>query len=193
MSISSQKTDTLTFESWQALSETKQRYEIVDGEMIVPPGPSVDHQWISRKIDRRLEDFVEAQGLGIVLAAPLDLLVRREPLRVRQPDILYLNGDRTGLRSRRDIRGIQTLDIPPDITVEVLSPTNTRRDIQDKLEDYQGIGVLECWLVSPEAETVEVLSLGPDGISTDAVFSRNDTLVSAVLEGFELPLQEVFD
>jgi Uma2 family endonuclease len=106
MSISSQQTDTLTFESWQALSETKQRYEIVDGEMIVPPGPSVDHQWISRKIDRRLEDFVEAQGLGIVLAAPLDLLVRREPLRVRQPDILYLNGDRTGLRSRRDIRGI---------------------------------------------------------------------------------------
>ena len=81
---------------------------------------------------------------------------------------------------------------PPDITVEVLSPTNTRRDIQDKLEDYQGIGVLDCWLVSPEAETVEVLSLGPEEISTDAIFSQNDTLVSVVLQGFELPLQEVF-
>jgi Uma2 family endonuclease len=193
MSISSQQTDTLTFESWQALSETKQRYEIVDGEMIVPPGPSVDHQWISRKIDRRLEDFVEAQGLGIVLAAPLDLLVRREPLRVRQPDILYLNGDRTGLRSRRDIRGMQTLDIAPDIAIEVLSPSNTRRDIQDKLEDYRQMGTLECWLASPEAETVEVVELSPEGMVTVKVFGSNETLISARLEGFALPLQEIFE
>jgi Uma2 family endonuclease len=75
--------------------------------------------------------------------------------------------------------------------VEVL--TNTRRDIRDKLEDYQGIGVLECWLVSPEAETVEVLSLGPEGISTEGLYGANDTLVSSVLHGFELPLQEVFE
>ena len=192
MSISSQQTDTLTFESWQALSETKQRYEIVDGEMIVPPGPSVDHQWISRKIDRRLEDFVEAQSLGIVLAAPLDLLVRREPLRVRQPDILFLNGIRTGIRGRRDLRGIQTLDVAPDVTVEVLSPTNSRRDIQEKLEDYRRLGVFECWLVSPEAETVEVVGLSPEGVVTVNVFGVNDTLTSARLEGFELPLKDVF-
>ena len=183
----------LTFEAWRAMPETKQRYEIVDGVMNVPPGPSYDHQWITKKIDRRLTDFVEAKDLGIVLFAPLDLLVSREPLRVRQPDVLFLNAIRTGIRGRRDLRGVQTLEIAPDVTIEVLSPTNTRRDIQDKLEDYQGIGVLECWLVSPEAETVEVLSLGPEGISTDAVFSRNDTLVSVVLQGFELSLQEVFE
>jgi Uma2 family endonuclease len=188
----STQTKGITFDEWQAMPETKQRYEIIDGVMRMLPGPSYDHQWITKKIDRRLTDFVEARDLGIVLFAPLDLLVRREPLRVRQPDVLFLNGNRTGIRGRRGLRGIQTLDIAPDVTVEVLSPTNTRRDIRDKLEDYQGIGVLECWLVSPEAETVEVLSLGPEGISTDAVFSRNDTLVSVVLQGFELPLQEVF-
>jgi Uma2 family endonuclease len=189
----STQTKGITFDEWQAMPETKQRYEIIDGVMRMLPGPSYDHQWITKKIDRRLTDFVEARDLGIVLFAPLDLLVRREPLRVRQPDVLFLNGNRTGIRGRRGLRGIQTLDIAPDVTVEVLSPTNTRRDIRDKLEDYQGIGVLECWLVSPEAETVEVLSLGPEGISTEGLYGANDTLVSSVLHGFELPLQEVFE
>ena len=189
----STQTKRITFDAWRAMPETKQRYEIVDGVMTVPPGPTPDHQWVSRKIDRRLEDFVEPLGLGIVLNSPIDLLVRREPLRVRQPDILYFNTARTGIRGRRELRGIQFIDFAPNIIVEVLSPSNTRRDIQEKLEDYCHLGVLECWLVSTEAETVEVLRLSSEGISTEAVFSRNETLVSAVLEGFELPLQTVFD
>ena len=189
----STQTKGISFDEWRAMPETKQRYEIVDGVMRMPPGPSYDHQWITKKIDRRLTDFVEAKDLGIVLFAPLDLLVSREPLRVRQPDVLFLNAIRTGIRGRRELRGMQVLEVAPDIVVEVLSPSNSRRDTQEKLEDYRRLGVLECWLVSPEAETVEVLSLGPEGISTDAVFSRNDTLVSVVLQGFELPLQEVFE
>ncbi len=182
----------LTYETWLAMPETKQRYEIVDGVMVMAAAPSADHQWLSGEIYWKLREFVEIRGLGVVLFAPLDLLIQREPLRTRQPDVIYLSSERTGIRGRPELRGMQVLDVAPDIVVEVLSPSNSRRDIQEKLEDYGRLGVLECWLMSPEAETIEVIRLSSGGVSTEAVFSVNDTLRSAVLEGFELPLKDVF-
>ena len=174
------------------MPETKRPHEMIDGLMVMSPMPNLDHQWLCGRVHEGLSDFVEERQLGVVLFAPLDLVIQRDPLRTRQPDIMYLSAERTGIRGRADLRGIQALEIPPDIAVEVLSPSNARRDILDKLEDYRQVGVLECWLVSPEAETVEVVSLSPEGIATLAVYGIADTLRSAVLEGFELPLSEIF-
>ena len=97
----------LTFDAWQALPESKQRYEIVDGVLIMPPAPTPDHQWIMMEISVRLRSFVNERELGVVLPAPVDLLVQREPLRTRQPDILYLSADRTGIRGRNQLEGLQ--------------------------------------------------------------------------------------
>ncbi len=189
----STQTERITFDEWRAMPETKQRYEIVDGVMIIAAVPSADHQWLSGEMYWKLRDFVEPRRLGVALFAPLNLLIQREPLRTRQPDVLYLSAERTGIRGRRELRGIQVLDVAPDIVVEVLSPSNSRRDIQEKLEDYRRLGVLECWLMSPEAETVEVVELSPVGMVTVKVSGSNETLISARLEGFALPLQEIFE
>lgn len=188
----STKAQKLTFEAWLALPETKQRYEIVDGVLIMPPAPTPDHQWILQEIFVRLRDFANEKSLGVVLAAPVDLLIQREPLRTRQPDILYLNAQRTSIKGRAELRGLQFLEIPPDLVVEVLSPSNTRRDLEDKLEDYRKLGVLECWLVSPEAETIEVVGLSAEGIATAGVVGIGGSLESAVLPDFTLELREVF-
>jgi len=182
----------LTFEKWLALPETKQRCEIVDGVMLMAPAPTADHQWIMFEISVRLRSFVNERDLGVVLPAPVDLLIQREPLRTRQPDILYLSAERTGMRGRSQLRGVQFLEIAPDLVVEVLSPSNSRRDIEDKLADYKRIGVLECWVVSPEAETVEVVNLLPDDTSTEAIFGVDGTLISKVLSEFTLPIREIF-
>ena len=188
----STKTEKLTFEAWLALPETRQRYEIVDGVLMMPPGPTPDHQWISRIIFRRLDDFVEERNLGVVLYAPLDLLIQRSPLRTRQPDILYLSAERTGISGRAGLRGMQYLEVPPDLVVEVLSPSNSRRDVAGKLEDYRNLGVLECWLVSPEAETIEVVGLSPEGTTSTGIFGIDGSLQSPVLADFTLQLREVF-
>jgi Uma2 family endonuclease len=76
--------------------------------------------------------------------------------------------------------------------VEVLSPSNTRRDIESKLEDYRGLGVLECWLVSPEAETIEVLRLSSEGITSVGIFGIDGTVRSEVISDFSLRLRDVF-
>jgi Uma2 family endonuclease len=131
--------------------------------------------------------------LGVVLMAPVDLLIQREPLRTRQPDILYLSADRTGIRGRAQLRGLPFLEIPPDLVVEVLSPSNTRRDIESKLEDYRRIGVKECWLVSPEAETIDVLRLSAQSTTAAVgIFGIDGTLRSEVLGDFTLYVRDIF-
>ena len=185
-------TKKLTYEEWLALPETKQRYEIVDGVMYMPPGPNVDHQGISQHVNIQLAGFIHFHRLGLVFTAPLDVLVQREPLRTRQPDLLYLNSERTGIRQRADYSGMNFLEVSPDIVVEILSPSNTRRELDAKLRDYQQIGVYQCWVFSPEAETAEIVDLTGSEPKTVAVFGVEETLRSDLLPGFELNLREVF-
>lgn len=182
----------LTFENYLALPETKQRYEIVDGVLIMAPAPTPDHQWVAQEIFVLLRDFVGGRSTGVVLLAPVDLLIQRQPLRTRQPDLLFLNGERTGIRGRDQLRGLQFLEVPPDLVVEVLSPSNTRREIEDKLDDYRRIGVKECWLVSPEAETIEVITLSTHEPESTDIFGINGSLQSQVLGDFTLSLRAIF-
>ena len=186
-------TKLLTYEEWQKLPETRQRYEIVDGVMFMPPGPNVDHQWLMLDVYSRISNHVRASGIGVVLAAPLDVLIQREPLRVRQPDILYLNSQRTGIRRRTDVIGMQFLESAPDFVVEVLSPSNSRREMEGRLRDYQQIGVYQCWLFSPQAETAEIIDLKSNQPRSMAIFGTQDTLRSDLLPSFELNLCDIFN
>ena len=185
-------TKKLTFEEWLALPETKQRYEIVDGVMYMPPSPSGEHQWVAQEVFVQGREFVQGKDTGVFMMAPFDIMIQREPLRVRQPDIMYLDSGRTGIRGIAQLRGVNFLEIAPDVVMEVLSPSNTRRELDAKLRDYQQIGVYQCWVFSPEAETAEIVDLTGSEPKSVAVFGVEETLRSNLLPGFELSLQEVF-
>ena len=183
---------TLTFAEWQALPETKRRCEVVDGVLLVPRGPLGERQWAVGVISCDLHSFVTSTGLGIVLTTPYDVLIRREPLRVRQPDIMVVNAELTGIARPSDLVGRRFLEKPPLLVVEVLSPSNTRRDMEERLADYRSIGVPECWLADFPARTVTVLRLGADAAVTIAVYGMGDTLRSEVLPGFALAVADIF-
>ena len=183
---------TLSFDDWQALPETKQRCEVVDGVLLMPPGPMPEHQWLGLVISRRMSLFAEATELGVVLTAPCDVLIRREPLLVRQPDVLFMSAARGGVRRPADLVGLLRLEMPPDLVVEILSPSNTRRQVEEKLADYRSIGVLEGWLVNFSARTVEVLRLSGDEVAVLGIYGMGDVLRSEVLPGFELPIADIF-
>ena len=182
----------LTYEEWLQLPETKQKCEVVDGVINMPPSPYPEHQWIEKDIFFRCEEFSRASRLGVFLPAPLDLVIQREPLRVRQPDIIFLNSERTGIRERRDLQGRFPLDVSPDMVMEVLSPSNTPREIESRLRDYKQAGAYQCWLFSPRAETAEIIDLTGEEPRSIAVFSKEDILTSDLLPGFELNLSEIF-
>jgi Uma2 family endonuclease len=174
------------------MPEMKCRYEIIEGELLMAASPIPIHQWIVGNVYRVLHAFVSLHRLGIVLMAPLDILIRRDPLGTRQPDLLFLSAARSGITEGAQLRGLQLLEQVPDLVIEILSPINTRRDLDQKLEDYRSIGVREYWIVSPEALTVEVMRLSAEGIHPLDIFGTGMTVRSQVLEGLALPVTEIF-
>jgi Uma2 family endonuclease len=189
MAVDTQK---LTYEDYLAMPALHQRYEIIDGELMMAASPIPTHQSIVGNLYWTLRQSVTPNGLGLVLMAPLDIVIRRDPLRTRQPDLLFLSAERTGITTGAQLTGMQLLSHVPDLVIEVLSPTNTRREVADKLEDYRSIGVREAWIVSPEAFTVEVVRLGTEGVQTLDIFGTGMTIRSEVLAGLSLPVAEVF-
>jgi Uma2 family endonuclease len=179
------QTRRLTYEEYLKSPEIKQRYEIVDGQLIMAPSPTLEHQTILRQVFRQLDQFVTEHQLGQVWFAPLDIVIQREPLRTRQPDLLFVSNERAGIL--RDI-----VEGPPDLVVEILSPANTRIDLEEELADYGGLGVNECWLVSPEARSVEVLRLEGGKWTRISIYGLGDQVLSQVLSGLALPVAEIF-
>jgi Uma2 family endonuclease len=124
--------------------------------------------------------------------APRDVLIQRSPLRIRQPDVLFLSAARAGVSRPSDLVGQTRIEAPLDLAIEVISPSNTRRYVEEKLRDYHAIGVLECWLVEFSTLTVEVWRFGSESMSLVFTLGMDDTLRSEVLPGFELPVADVF-
>ncbi len=179
------QTTRISYEEYLSGPETKQRYEIVDGVMIMPPSPNVEHQTILRQLFLHLNQHVDYDDLGQVWFAPLDVVIQREPLRTRQPDLLFVSS------ARADIVG-QVIEGAPDLVVEILSPENTRSGMEEKLADYAQLEVQECWLVSPEARCVEVMELGEGQWQRVGIFGLGDQVHSEVLPDLGLPVAEVF-
>ena len=185
-------TKRLTFEEWQALPETKQRCEVVDGVLVMPPGPLGEHIWESRVIFTGLDSFLTTSGLGMVFSAPYDVVIQRNPPRVRQPDLFVVNSELTGIAKPADLAGRRFLDSAPLLVVEVLSPSNTPRDVEERLADYRSIGVPECWLASFAERNIQVLRLTPEGAVAVGTYGMGETLRSEVLPGFELAVDDVY-
>jgi len=148
----------LTYRDYEALPNDGRRYEIHDGELSVTPSPSLEHQIISIRLVAALLKWVEAHPGGLLLYAPLDVILaaRPEETSIVQPDILYLAPDRLGLARRRGIEG------GPTLVVEILSPSTRIIDRVTKRRLYARYGVPYLWLVDPDARAGEVLALEGD-------------------------------
>lgn len=180
-------TKKLTYEAFLALPETKQRYEVLDGELVVmSPSPTPEHQRLALNLSLQLAPFVREHQLGELFIAPLDVLISRSPLQTRQPDLLFVS------TARRDIIGPQQIEGGPDLIVEILSPSNTRADMEAKLQDYWQIGVEECWLVSPEARSIEVIRRGAEHFERSGLYGMGDRIDSGVLPNFPMRVEEVW-
>jgi Uma2 family endonuclease len=108
------------------------------------------------------------------------------PTDVAQPDILFVSNARSHIVTEANIQGA------PDLVVEILSPGTASYDRGYKRTLYSRHGVLEYWLVDPEAETVEVLTPNEAGLTMAATLRRSDTLTSPLLAGLAIDLEQVF-
>ena len=187
MTTTATQTQLLTYEEYLDTPEIEGRFDIVDGEMIMAPSPIPEHQITSREFFRILDPFVVGRNLGILLFAPLDVVIRRNPLRTRQPDLLLLSNE-----SFASIYLDRPIEEAPELAIEILSPSNTRRRVQDALADYAAIGVKECWLVSINARTIEVLTLVNGEWQRLALLVIGDRMRSEALAGLDVEVGQFF-
>ncbi len=165
-------------------------YEIIDGEVNELATPILKHQDTVGTLIEKLRAHVRQRALGKVIPAPYDLVIRRQPLRTRQPDLFYLSYARAG-----DLNALlqePRLEIAPDLVIEVLSPSDTYSAWREKLHDYHLLGVPEVWAVDLEREEVEVLTRTERGYSSLGWFKGGEPIQSQVLPDLQLTPKEVF-
>jgi Uma2 family endonuclease len=173
-----------TYEDYAKTPEDE-RYELLDGELIMAAAPNMAHQRVGMQLGGEFYIFVVDQNLGEVYVAPTDVYLTDTD--VVQPDILFFSKDRSYIRTGKNIRGA------PDLVVEILSPSTSANDWGYKKDLYERHGVKEFWLVDPYAKQVIVMLLEDGSYEIVGVYREDDTLRSPTLEGFELDLSRVFD
>ena len=138
-----------TVEDYLQLGE-ESWFQLINGELVMSPSPSLKHQITIGKIFRILDDFAHSINALAVLS-PIDIYFDNK--NVYQPDALLVSNERKNILSERGLEGA------PDLIVEVLSVSNSKYDRYEKREKYHEFGVLEYWIVDPNNETVEVFEL----------------------------------
>jgi Uma2 family endonuclease len=146
------KTGTVTYEEWLDMPEVQEgREEVVNGEIRTMPPNKSPHPEVMCALQvafLRQLDLAET----MFLASTFGLVVTREPLTCRSPDVAVF--DRATIVRRHGY-----YHSAPQLVIEVLSPSESRKEVDEKLRDYESIGVEEVWLISPEAANVEILLL----------------------------------
>lgn len=176
-------TSRLTYKDY-ATMEGDERYELLDGELILVASPNEDHQTASLKMIVRMNSFVEENEVGRVFHAPYDVLFTDTD--VVQPDVMFVSTERDHIRTPANIQGA------PDLIVEILSPSSSRRDWREKRELYGQHGVLEYWIIDPANRIVSVMTLQDGVLEIEQTCAEGDTATSTVLEGFSVSLDEIF-
>lgn len=180
----------LSWEEYLSWEDERTHYEILDGEVCELPTPTLKHQMVLDELMARLRSFVRGNRLGRLLTAPFDFVIRRRPLRTRQPDLFFLSKAREA--EWKPHLNKPRLETAPDLVVEILSASDTYSRWKSKLRDYHQLGVREVWAVDVDAEEIEVLAWEEGGYRSLGWFAGDATVPSQVLQGLDLKPAEVF-
>ncbi len=170
---------------WLAMPEDEPG-ELVDGRLVEEEVPDYVHEFLVILLAQALGGWVLPRG-GVMGGSDAKLTLR--PDSGRKPDLtVYFPGSRRPPR-----RG--AIRVPPDIAVEVVSPTprDGRRDRVEKMAEYAAFGIRYYWIVDPELRSLEIVELGDDGRYTHAVGATEGTVDSIPgCEGLTVDLDAIW-
>lgn len=157
--------------------------ELFDGELVVTPSPARRHQWIQFQLMVALAPWAEATGSEVT--AGYDLEVTEGTF--VWPDVMMILGERL------ESLGERPLHVPPDIVVEISSPSTRRRDLIRKRACYERFGVPEYWFVDLDEDRILVFQLEDGRYAEPEVFGTDDMLESKQLPGFAAPVDRLLN
>ncbi|MCU0490905.1 MAG: Uma2 family endonuclease [Chloroflexaceae bacterium] len=169
---------------YEQLPEDGLRYEIVDGELHMAPAPNTGHQTSSGLMFYYIMQKVQLAGLGRVFSAPFD--VELGPDTVVQPDIVVVLHNSAASITEQRIVG------PPDLVVEITSPSTASYDRREKHDAYAAAGVREYWIADPASRTIELFILDGASYRLDHVYRGQAVLPSSVLPAWDVVTERLF-
>jgi Uma2 family endonuclease len=175
----------LTVDEFLAYDLPDGKAELVRGELRVSPPPGSRHSAVITAILSRIATYVRTNRLGIVFTnGGFELL--ELPRTVRAPDVAFVRADRLPPEGV----GPGLLRLAPDLAVEVISPTETRARVREKLEDYRTSRIPLVWLIDPQTRTVTVIEREQPSRDLGA----SDLLEGGdVIPGFSCAIAELFE
>lgn len=171
----------------QAVSEHDTlRVEYLNGDIVMTPARSPHHQIIVTNLLLLLGQYAMQNGLGLVLPAPLDVVLSKEA-QIAQPDLIFIAKERAPkLVTRAAITGA------PDLVLEIISHSTARADRKIKPPLYAKHGVAEFWLVDPEDQSVEVFVLDGDSYRMSGVYLAGDTIKVGRFADAKIAIDSIF-
>ena len=162
------------------------RGELIRGELYETMSAGVTHGKIVVNLTIELGAFVKPRRLGSLMASDTGIILERNPDTVREPDIAFISAAKMPLGI--DVPGYS--EVVPDLVVEIASPSDSRREVDDKVQMWLSYGVRLVWAVFPATRTVE--SHPQHGAPT--LLTEDDALDGGeVLPGFTCKLSDIFD
>jgi Uma2 family endonuclease len=162
------------------------RTELVRGRVVREPPAGLEHGWLAGRIFLLIARFVEEHRLGIVVAAETGFVLADAPPTVRGPDTAFVAAHRLPV-GPTGIKGFARF--APDLAVEVVSPSNTRKAIRDKVKDYLDAETRLVWVLDPDDSSITVSRA--DG-TVEVRRAGDDLDGEDVLPGFRVPVSELF-
>jgi len=175
-----------TEEELQALPEDGYTHEIVNGELVMSPKNNFQHGDICIRLSFALESFNRAHKLGVVLDSSTGFWMKNR--NCRAPDISFIPKERLKrLGFRRHTR--QFFPKAPDLAVEILSPNNTRAEMDERLADFFASGTQLAWIIHPQEQFVEICHSPVQRkiLGSGAVLDGEQ-----LLPGFQYPIADLF-
>ncbi len=185
----------MTYEEYLSGPEEMARYDILDGWKVyrlygdkLLPSPTRQHQRIAGRLLRLFQNYEAASAQGEAIIAPCDVEITYQPLRSRQPDLLFISRERLAQNAPSD--EYAPMSPAPELVVEIVSPSDTASVLAAKMADYRAVEVRELWLVRSEAQTVEVVTL--EG-GASRVFGRGEAAASLEFPGLTAHIDAIFE
>lgn len=176
----------LTAEEYQRLPDPTDgtRLELVRGEVVKVPRPNWEHGEIAGNVYTEIKLFLRRNPVGRV-SVEGGVKIEQDPDTVRGPDVSFMGKDRMPLGERMNRFADQT----PDLCVEVVSPSNTRRELNGKIKEYFFNGAKLVWVVDPDERSVAVFREPLEGrvLKEEATLDGGD-----VLPGFSCKVADLF-
>ena len=182
--VYSQKRKPFTYQEYVLLPEDGQRYEVLNGELIMVPAPITIHQRISTRIETELIKYLEKNKTGEFFHAPYDVVLSDRV--VVQPDILFVSKKNSHIIGEKNISGA------PDLVIEIISHSTGYYDLVEKKDIYETYGVKEYWIVDPMKRRVEIYVNRKNKFEQLMRIEQDGILNSTVLEGFILEYKTIF-